>query len=91
MDTKKIISDADSISLLKVIRAEMTGFKEKQYLVHSLHNLIRDFYRLYQGHRSNQKYYDEFQNTVRTIDERGGSVSRRWFSQCFGTHRNILD
>ena len=71
---EKITSDADSISLLKAIRAEMTGFKEKQYLVHSLHNLIRDFYRLYQGHRSNQEYYDEFQNILRTIDERGGSI-----------------
>ena len=71
---RKKTSDADSISLLKAIRAEMTGFKEKQYLVHSLHNLIRDFYRLYQGHRSNQEYYDEFQNIVRTIDERGGSI-----------------
>ena len=71
---EKITSDADSISLLKAIRAEMAGFKEKQYLVHLIHNLIRDFYRLYQGHRSNQEYYDEFQNIARTIDERGGSI-----------------
>ena len=41
-----ISAEANSISLLKAIRAEMTGFKEKQYLVHSIHNLIRDFFKL---------------------------------------------
>jgi hypothetical protein len=50
----------DSITLLKSIRAEMTGLRNKQYLSHALHKIMKDFYNLVQGkHRSNQEYYDE--------------------------------
>jgi hypothetical protein len=51
--------NADSIALLKGIRAEMTGFRNKQYLTHGLHKIMKDFYGLAQGkHRNNQEYYD---------------------------------
>jgi hypothetical protein len=35
---------ADSLSLLKSIRAEMTGLRDKQYLSHALHQIMRNFY-----------------------------------------------
>jgi thymidylate synthase len=39
-------ANADSLALLKVIRAEMTGFCNKQYLHHSMHKIMCDFYNL---------------------------------------------
>jgi hypothetical protein len=63
------------MALLKAIRAEMTGFCDKQYLPHSLHKMMRDFYSLLQGqHRSNQEYYDEFNSLVKTAQESGASI-----------------
>jgi hypothetical protein len=67
--------NADSLALLKGIRAEMTGFRTKQYLSHSLHLIMRDFYNLIQGkHRSNQEYYDEFNSMVETAEESGVTI-----------------
>jgi hypothetical protein len=64
-------TEADSTSLLKGIHAEMTGFRNKQYLPHSLHNTMREFYNLAQGkHRSNQEYYDKFNSMVDTACKR---------------------
>jgi hypothetical protein len=64
--------NADSIALLKGIRAEMTGFRDKQYLPHALHKIMGEFYNLTQGkHRSNQEYYDEFNSMVLTAIESG--------------------
>jgi hypothetical protein len=66
---------ADSIALLKSIRAEMTGLRHKQYLSHSLHKIMKDFYNLIQGkHRSNQEYYDEFNLHVLTAEESGATI-----------------
>jgi hypothetical protein len=66
---------ADSLALLKGIRAEMTGFRNKQYLPHSLHQIMRDFYNLAQGkQRSNQEYYDEFNSLVETAEESGATI-----------------
>jgi hypothetical protein len=68
-------TNADSLALLKGIRAEMTGFRNKQYLPHSLHKMMRDFYNLVQGkHRSNQEYYDEFNSMVETAEESGATI-----------------
>jgi hypothetical protein len=58
-------TDADSLALLKGIRAEMTGFRNKQHLPHSLHSMMSDFCDLTQGkHRSNQEHYDEFNSST---------------------------
>jgi hypothetical protein len=66
---------ADSITLLKSIRAEMTGLRDKQYLSHALHKIMRDFYNLSQGkHKSNQEYYDEFNLHVSTAKESGATI-----------------
>ena len=68
-------TNADSLALLKGIRAEMTGFCKKQYLSHSLHLIMRDFYNLVQGkHRSDQEYYDEFNSMVETAVESGATI-----------------
>jgi hypothetical protein len=66
---------ADSIALLKGIRAKMTGFRAKQYLTHGLHKIMLDFYGLSQGkHRNNQEYYDEFNSMVLTAEESGATI-----------------
>ncbi len=63
-----ISTNADSLELLKAIRSEMTGFQKRQYLAHSVHTIMREFYQLSQDkHRSNQEYYDEFNNLVRQL------------------------
>jgi hypothetical protein len=50
-------ADADSLVLLKEIRSEMTGFKKRNYLPHSVHSIMRELYNLSQGkHRTNQEY-----------------------------------
>jgi hypothetical protein len=68
-------ANADSLALLKGIRAEMTGFRNKQYLHHSMHKIICDFYNLTQGkHHSNQEYYDEFNSMVETAKENGVTI-----------------
>jgi hypothetical protein len=68
-------TNADSLTLLKAIRSEMTGFRNIQYLPHSLHKGMRDFYALVQGkHRSNQEYYDEFNTLVLTGEECGATI-----------------
>ncbi len=41
--------DGDSLTLLKGIKAEMTGFSNTQYMSHSLHKTIRVLYRLTLG------------------------------------------
>lgn len=52
-----------------------TGFRNKQYLPHALHKIMREFYSLSQGkHRSNQEHYDEFNSLVRTAIERGATI-----------------
>jgi hypothetical protein len=66
---------ADSIALLKGIRTKMTGFRNKQYLTHGLHQIMLDFYSLTQGkHRDNQEYYDEFNSMVLTAQESGATI-----------------
>jgi hypothetical protein len=53
----------------------MTGFRTKQYLSHSLHLIMRDFYNMIQGkHRSNQEYYDEFNSMVETAEDSGATI-----------------
>jgi hypothetical protein len=67
--------DADSIALLKGIYAEMTRFRNKQYLMHGLHQIMIDFYGLVQGkHHNNQAYYDEFNSMVLTAIESGATI-----------------
>jgi hypothetical protein len=66
---------ANSITLLKSIRAKMMGLRNKQYLSHALHKIMKDFYNLVQGkHRSNQEYYDEFNLHVLTAEESGATI-----------------
>jgi hypothetical protein len=63
------------MALLKGIRAEMTGFRNKLYLTHALHKTMADFYSLTQGkHRSNQEYLDEFNSMVITAEESGATT-----------------
>jgi hypothetical protein len=63
---------ADSLALLKGIWAEMTGFCNKQYLPHSLHKIMHEFYHLTQGkHLSNQEYYNKFNSMVNPAEESG--------------------
>jgi hypothetical protein len=70
-------ADANSLALLKEIRSEMTGFKKRNYLPHSVHSTMREFYNLSQGkHRTNQEYYDEFNKLVAAVDECGTMVAR---------------
>ena len=46
---------SNCIDLLKAIRAEMTGFKGRNYLASSIHSVMREFYLMTQGkHQSNQ-------------------------------------
>ena len=46
------------IKLLKAIRAEMTGFKGRNYLASSIHTVMHEFYLMTQGkHQSNQEYF----------------------------------
>jgi hypothetical protein len=72
-----ISADANSLALLKEIRSEMTGFKKRNYLPHSVHSIMREFYNLSQGkHRTNQEYYDEFNNLVAAVDECGAMIAR---------------
>jgi hypothetical protein len=60
-------TDADILSL--------TGFRNKQYLPHSLHNTMHEFYNLTQGkHRNNQEYYDKFNSMVDTAEESGATI-----------------
>jgi hypothetical protein len=67
--------NADSLALLKGIRAEMTGFRTKQYLPHSLDKTMCDFYNVTQDkHCSNQEYYDEFKSMVSTAEESGVTI-----------------
>jgi hypothetical protein len=55
----------------------MTGFKKRNYLPHSVHSIMREFYHLSQGkHRTNQEYYDEFNSLVSVVDECGAMVAR---------------
>jgi hypothetical protein len=67
--------NADSLALLKGIRAETTAFQKKQYLPHLLHLIMRDFYNLVQGkHHSNQECYDKFNSMVETAKESGATI-----------------
>jgi hypothetical protein len=69
-------TDADSLALLKGIRAEKTGFRNKQQcLPHSPHSMMSDFHNLIQGkHRSNQECYDEFNSMVDTAEASGATI-----------------
>jgi hypothetical protein len=74
-DYPTYLQNGDSLTLLKGIRAEMTGFRNKQYLLHSLHKTMSDFYSLSQDkQRNNQEYYDEFNSMVLTAEESGATI-----------------
>ena len=67
--------NADSIALVKGILAEMTRFRNKQYLTHGLHKIMKDFYGLAQGkHRNNQEYHNEFNSMVLTAEDSRVSI-----------------
>jgi hypothetical protein len=69
-DHAAISATADSLGLIKAIRAEMTSFKKLHYLPHSVHRIMWEFYQLAQGkHRTNHEYYDEFNNLVAAVDD----------------------
>jgi hypothetical protein len=75
-DHASISATADSLELLKAIRAEMTCFKKLHYLPHLVHSIRREFYQLTQGkHRMNHKHYDEFNNLVAAIDDCGAMIA----------------
>jgi hypothetical protein len=68
-------TNADSMALLKGIRAEMTGFRNKLYLPHALHKTMHAFYSLAQGkHHNNQEYLDEFNSIVVTAEESKATI-----------------
>ena len=70
-DYEKFSSSSDTIRLLTVIKSEMTGFKEKRYLAHSLHAMLETFIKCRQGKRSLTAYYEDFTNVIATADELG--------------------
>jgi hypothetical protein len=72
-----ISANANSLALLREIRSEMTGFKKRNYLPHSVHSIMREFYNFSQGkHHINQEYYNEFNNLVSAVAECGAMVAR---------------
>jgi hypothetical protein len=72
-----ISTNANSLELLKAIRSEMTELQKRQYLAHSVHTIMREFYQLSQDeHRSNQEYYDDFNNLVAAVDGCGAMLKR---------------
>ena len=65
-------TESNCIELLKAIRAEMTGFKGRNYLAISIHTVIREFYLMTQGkHQSNQEYFDAFNTLSEGIEDAG--------------------
>jgi hypothetical protein len=54
----------------------MTGFKKRNYLPHSVHSIISEFYNIAQGKRSNQEFYDKFNNPVAAVDECGERLGK---------------
>jgi hypothetical protein len=65
------------VGLLKAIHSEVTSFKRLHYIAHSVHSILREFYSLSQGkHRTNQEYYDEFNNLVAAVDECRAMIGR---------------
>jgi hypothetical protein len=86
--------NADSIDLLKGIRAEMTGFRNKQYLPHALHKIVGEFYKnLTQGkkQRNNQEYYDEFNLMVLTAAESGATIGAHPAAVTEETNNSAVD
>jgi hypothetical protein len=72
-----ISAAADSLALLTAIRSEMTGFQKRHYLPHSVHSIMREFYQISQSKdRTNQEYYNEFNNLVAAVDEYGLTIGR---------------
>jgi hypothetical protein len=54
----------------------MTGFKKRNYLPHSVHSIISEFYNIAQGKRSNQEFNDEFNNLVAAVDKCGAMLGK---------------
>ena len=73
-DYETVSTKSDTIKLLTIIRQEMTGFTERRYLPHALHAMLRKFYTLSQGRRSNREYYDYFTNLVDALEEVGANI-----------------
>ena len=73
-DFNEIETKADTLELLQLIQGQMTGFKRGQYKPHSIHLMMREFYLLSQGGKTNQEYLDEFENLVKAIEEGGGTI-----------------
>jgi hypothetical protein len=75
-DHAAISATADSLGLLKALRAEMTDFKKLHYLPHSVHTIMWEFYQLAQGkHRTNHEYYDEFNDLVAAVNDCGAMIA----------------
>ena len=66
---------SNCIELLKAIRAEMTGFKGRNYLASSIHSVMREFYLMTQvKHQSNQEYFDAFNTLSEGIEDAGAQI-----------------
>jgi hypothetical protein len=78
IDTHKDMSEkADSIKLLKEIRALVYNFQSQKYGPHALHEGKRRFYLLSQDkHSTCQVYLERFQNGVDVIEHCGGSIGQ---------------
>ena len=67
---------SNCIELLKAIRAEMTGFKGRNYLASSIHSAMRKFYLMAQGkYQINQEYFDAFNTLSEGIEDAGAQNS----------------
>jgi hypothetical protein len=69
--------EADSIKLLKEIRALVYNFQSQKYAPQALHEGKRRFYLLSQDkHSTCQAYLERFQNCVNVIEHCGGSIGQ---------------
>ena len=74
---------SNCIEILKAIRAEMTGFKGRNYLASSRPSVMREFYLMTQGkHQSNQEYFDAFNMLSEGIEDTGAQI---------GIHPSLID
>jgi hypothetical protein len=72
-----MLEEADSIKLLKEIRALVYTFQSQKYAPQALHEGKRRFYLLSQDkHSTCQAYLERFQNCVDVIEHCGGSIGQ---------------
>jgi hypothetical protein len=73
----EMLEEANSMKLLKEIRALVYNFQSQKYVPQALHEGKRRFYLLSQDkHSTCQTYLERFQNCVDVIEHCGGSIGQ---------------